>query len=425
MYDFEHGPMPDFPLEEPYYKDNGLLWTSPYNFEFEDKSKRRESVEIHDVTLRDGDQTPGVVLLEDERVRIADALAEMGVQRIEAGMPLAGKHVENAMRRMVERKYPKTKVYAFIRAVKSDAELAVDIGCDGAIIEYTANPYIIKYAYQKSPSEVRDMLVTTINTAKEAGLDVSFMGWDWMRAPIEYTKWLIGELVKKTALDGIVIVDTYGSCTPEAVEEMTKRFHDWYPNLRLEFHGHNDNGCGVANCVAAVRGGAEVLHGAVAGLGERCGNVATEEIAVMFELHKNVRTGIDLTKLYNTGHLVSTISKIPIYDNKPVLGRRPYMAESGVALDIAYKLRNSDKNVKNLSIAIDPSLIGRPDDLEYVLGKSSGRNSIKLFLDKYGITATDEQIKEILEMVEAEAMVTKDLVSQATFRQFVAKVCGK
>ena len=415
MYDFEHGAMPDFPLEEPYYKGDGLLWTSKYNFDFEDKSKRRENVVIHDVTLRDGDQTPGVVLLEEERVRIADALAEMGVPRIEAGMPMVGKHVENAMRRMV----------AFIRAMKSDAELAVDIGCDGVIVEYTVNPIIIKYAYKKTPSEVRDMLVEAINTAKAAGLDATFMGWDWFRTPIEYTKWLVGELVSKTAMDGLVLVDTYGCATPEAVEEMTTRFHEWFPSLRLEFHGHNDMGCGNANCLAAVRGGAEVVHGAIHGLGERCGNVATEELAVMFELHKNMRTGIDLTKLYNVGHLVSTISKVPIYDNKPILGRRPYMAESGVAMDIAYKLSNSDRNVKNLNIAVDPSLIGRPDDLEFVLGKSSGKNSIKLFLDKYGIEATNEQIQEILDMVKAEAMVTKDLVSEGAFRQFVTKVCGK
>ena len=425
MYDFEHGAMPDFPLEEPYYKGDGLLWTSKYNFDFEDKSKRRENVVIHDVTLRDGDQTPGVVLLEEERVRIADALAEMGVPRIEAGMPMVGKHVENAMRRMVARKYPKSKIYAFIRAMKSDAELAVDIGCDGVIVEYTVNPIIIKYAYKKTPSEVRDMLVEAINTAKAAGLDATFMGWDWFRTPIEYTKWLVGELVSKTAMDSLVLVDTYGCATPEAVEEMTARFHEWFPSLRLEFHGHNDLGCGNANCLAAVRGGAEVVHGAIHGLGERCGNVATEELAVMFELHKNMRTGIDLTKLYNVGHLVSTISKVPIYDNKPVLGRRPYMAESGVAMDIAYKLSNSDRNVKNLNIAVDPSLIGRPDDLEFVLGKSSGKNSIKLFLDKYGIEATNEQIQEILDMVKAEAMVTKDLVSEGAFRQFVTKVCGK
>ena len=101
------------------------------------------------------------------------------------------------------------------------------------------------------------------------------------------------------------------------------------------------------------------------------------------------------------------------------------MAESCVAMDIAYKLSNSDRNVKNLNIAIDPSLIGRPDDLEFVLGKSSGKNSIKLFLDKYGIEATNEQIQEILDMVKAEAMVTKDLVSEGAFRQFVTKVCGK
>ena len=425
MYDFEHGAMPDFPLEEPYYKGDGLLWTSKYNFDFEDKSKRRENVVIHDVTLRDGDQTPGVVLLEEERVRIADALAEMGVPRIEAGMPMVGKHVENAMRRMVARNYPHSKIYGFARAVIGDVDLCKDVGCQGIIIEYCVNPIIIKYAYKKTPSEVRDMLVEAINTAKAAGLDATFMGWDWFRTPIEYTKWLVGELVSKTAMDGLVLVDTYGCATPEAVEEMTARFHEWFPSLRLEFHGHNDLGCGNANCLAAVRGGAEVVHGAIHGLGERCGNVATEELAVMFELHKNMRTGIDLTKLYNVGHLVSTISKVPIYDNKPVLGRRPYMAESGVAMDIAYKLSNSDRNVKNLNIAVDPSLIGRPDDLEFVLGKSSGKNSIKLFLDKYGIEATNEQIQEILDMVKAEAMVTKDLVSEGAFRQFVTKVCGK
>lgn len=195
MYDFEHGAMPDFPLEEPYYKGDGLLWTSKYNFDFEDKSKRRENVIIHDVTLRDGDQTPGVVLLEEERVRIADALAEMGVPRIEAGMPAVGKHVENAMRRMVARKYPKSKIYAFVRAMKSDVDLAVDIGCDGVIVEYTVNPIIIKYAYKKTPVEVRDMLVKAINTAKAAGLDTTFMGWDWFRTPIEYSKWLVSELV--------------------------------------------------------------------------------------------------------------------------------------------------------------------------------------------------------------------------------------
>lgn len=420
----ENAPMPDFPLEEPYYRENAL-WTSMYNWMFEDKSKRREHVTIHDVTLRDGDQTPGVVLLEDERVRIGDALAEMRVPRIEAGMPVVGKRVENAMRRMVEKKYPHSKIYAFSRALVSDIDLALDIGCDGTIVEYTVNPYIIKHAYRKTPSEVLDMLVSAINRAKDGGMDAAFMGWDWFRTPLEYTKWLVDGLTKKTAMDGLVLVDTYGSATPEAVEGMVERFHDWFPKLRLEFHGHNDIGCGNANCLAAVRAGAEVVHTAVHGLGERCGNVSTEEMAVILALHKGVDTGMDLTKLYPTGKLVSTISKVPIHDNKPVLGKRPYMAESGIAMDIAYKLsHNSEQQITNLNITVEPWVIGRNDDVEFVLGKSSGKNSIRLFLDKNGLTATDEQVAQILDMVQQEALVTKSLVPEETFLRFAEIVCS-
>ncbi|MBQ3132492.1 MAG: hypothetical protein IJC24_07265 [Clostridia bacterium] len=417
--------MPDFPLEEPYYKENDV-WTSKFNFDFEDKSKRKDFVTIHDVTLRDGDQTPGVVMLEDERVRIGDALAKMRVPRIEAGMPIVGKRVENAMRRMVAKKYEYSKIYAFCRAHPADIDLALDIGCQGAIVEYTTNPYIIKYAYKKSPSEVLQMLVTAVNKAKEGGLDVAFMGWDWFRTPLEYTRWLVDGLNNKTDIDGIVLVDTYGSATPEAVEEMFCRFHDWYPNLRLEFHGHNDIGCGNANCLAAVRGGADVVHTAVHGLGERCGNVATEEMAVIFEKHKKVSTGMDLTQLYPTGKLVSTISKVPIHDNKPVLGNRPYQAESGVGMDIAYKLSHNDRfQISNMNITVEPSLIGRTDDVEYVLGKSSGKNSIRLFLDKYNIEADEDQVKEILDMVQEEALVTKALVPEDTFLQFVNTVLNR
>lgn len=416
---------PDYPLEKPYYEENHL-WTSMYNWEFEDKSKRKDFVTIHDVTLRDGDQTPGVVMLEDERVRIGDALAKMRVPRIEAGMPAVGKQVENAMRRMVDHKYSDSKIYGFCRAMAKDVELAVDIGCQGVIVEYTTNPYIIKHAYRKGPEEVLGMLTEAINCAKDHGLDAAFMGWDWFRTPLEYTKWLVDGLTKKSGIDGVVLVDTYGCATPEAVEGMVLRFREWFPDLRLEFHGHNDIGCGNANCLAAIRGGADVVHTAVHGLGERCGNVSTEEMAVILEKHKGVHTGMDLTQLYPTGKLVSTIAKVPIHDNKPVLGKRPYMAESGVGMDIAYKLsHNADKQVSNLNITVEPSDIGRRDDVEYVLGKSSGKNSIRLFLDKHGIEANEDQVKEILDMVHAEAFVTKSLVPEETFLQFVDTVLSR
>lgn len=101
--------IPDYELKEPFYIED-IKWTSKHNWDLEDKSKRRDYIEIHDVTLRDGDQTPGSVFLEDERVRIADALAELKIPRIEAGMPVVSKVVENAMRRMVAKKYHHTKI---------------------------------------------------------------------------------------------------------------------------------------------------------------------------------------------------------------------------------------------------------------------------------------------------------------------------
>lgn len=413
--------IPDYKLCEPFYKE-GEKWTTRHNFELE--KKHVENITIYDVTLRDGDQTPGSVFLEDERLRIADALAELKVPRIEAGMPNVSKAVENAMRRMVARHYPDTKIYSFIRAVEADVDLSRDIGCDGIIIEYCVNPVIIKHAYKKSPEWVVSNLIRCINHAKDVGFeDVAFMGWDWFRTPIEFTKLLIQELYDKTQLDGLVIVDTYGSSTPDAVEEMFRLFHSWFPRLRLEFHGHNDNGCGVANCLAAMWGGAEVIHTALNGMGERCGNVPTEDIAVLCEIHKGIRTGLDIRKLAPVCIVTSEISQIPIPAGKSVMGTRPLCIESGVSLDIEYKMMNNkDYKVTNIYDSFSPDLIGRNDKIHPVLGKNSGKSSINLMLEEFGMTATNEQVVKILEKVKAEAYVTKRGVSNDMFLKFVRDV---
>lgn len=411
----------DYDMCEPFYKED-IKWTSRHNFELE--KQHLDSVIIHDVTLRDGDQTPGSAFLEDERVRIADALAELKVPRIEAGMPTVSKVVENAMRRMVARKYPESKIYGFARAMIGDIDVCLDIGCDGIIVEYCVNPIIIKYAYAKTPQEVMNNLIKSINYAKEKGVeDVAFMGWDWFRTPIEFTRSMIAELYENTELDGLVIVDTYGCGTPDAVEEMFRRFKEWFPRLRLEFHGHTDNGCGVANCLAAMWGGAEVIHTAVNGLGERCGNIPTEELAVLMEMHKGIKTGMNLAKLAPLCNVVSAISGFPFAPNKPVMGDRPLEMESGVSMDIEYKLnRVKDYRVTNTYITVSPSVVGRREEVHPVLGKSCGKSSIRLILDKYKVTVSDDELETILAMVKDEAYVTKGMVSEDMLLEFVEKV---
>lgn len=413
--------VPDYFMGEPFYKENEK-WTTRFNFEFE--KKHIDKVIIHDVTLRDGDQTPGSVFLEDERVRIADALAEMKVPRIEAGLPTVSKAVENAMRRMVAKNYPYSQIYGFARAVKGDIDLCKDIGCEGIIIEYCVNPVIIKYAYKKTPQWVAKSLIDGINYAKSIGFkDVAFMGWDWFRTPVEFTKPLIREIYDHTELDGLVIVDTYGSSTPDAVEEMFRIFKTEFPRLRLEFHGHTDNGCGDANCLAALWGGAEVIHTSINGMGERCGNNPTEEVAVLMEVHKGIRTGMDLTKLAPACNVVSTISRIPIPANKPVMGTRALEIESGISLDIEYKMANNPEyTVTNIYNTVSPSVSGRIEKVHPVLGKNSGKSSIKLMLEQYDLSATEDEIAKILEKVKAESFVTKSGVSDDMFLKFVKEI---
>ncbi|MBR3185268.1 MAG: hypothetical protein IKF48_03935 [Oscillospiraceae bacterium] len=413
--------IPAYELKAPYYVP-GKVWTSPFNYDF--GIPMPEKATIYDVTLRDGDQTPGVVFREDERVRIAQALAEMGLSRIEAGMPVVSKEVENSMRRMVDMKFPNTKIYAFNRAVTRDVELSADIGVDGSIIEYLVNPEIIKYAYHDTMDSVLEKIIPAVNLAKDKGMDVAFMGWDWFRSPIEFTRWLVGELYERTALDGLVMVDTFGCATPDAVGGMFRRFKDWFPRLRLEFHGHNDLNLANANALAALANGADVVHGAILGLGDRCGNTSTEEMAVILECHKGVKTGLRLDKIASTASLVSSISGVKPHDNKPVLGTRPFLVEAGVGIDLGYKLKMQNREQPQFGMAVAPAVVGRTDSPRFVLGKSSGKSTIRMALLEHGLEADDEQVKEMLRRVIDEAIVTKSLISDAQFLDIYHKVCG-
>jgi len=412
--------IPDYYLGAPFYTQ-GKMWTSMHNFEMEDKSKRPQSVQIHDVTLRDGEQTPGVTFRADERYRIAEALNELGVARIEAGMPIISQEVRDAIKKMVNAGF-NSKIYSFTRAHPDDVKLSVDLGVDGIIVEHTINPVTCKTAYGLTAEKMLERLISSINYATDNGCkDVIFMGWDWFRAPLAWSTYLIDNLVESTKLNGVVIVDTFSSTTPDAVGKMFELFTQRYPELRFEFHGHNDIGMANANCLAACYNGASVIHTAMNGLGERCGNCATEEAAVVFQCHKGIDCGIDLSKIDSTAKLVENISKLPIYPNKQIIGTRPYALESGVGTDVRLKLKNS--SIAPVG-AIVPSVIGRTDveDVEFLLGKNSGKASIKLFLAKHGLEADAEEIKEILRLVKEEGMVTKALVSDAQFLNIVRKV---
>jgi len=407
-----------YPLTGTPFFDNEKKWVSPMNFLPEAMEGFPESVYIYDVTLRDGEQTPGVTFREDERIRIACALAELGVKRIEAAMPITSQGAVNALKRLVKMNLP-AEIVSFARAHKDDINLTIECGCKYILIEHSVNPYFCEMAYKLDQDALVERIVTSIKMAKDAGMHATFMGWDFTRAPLEYSKQVYEKVFAAVRPDALALVDTYACATPFAIEFVFKKFREWFPFMPLEFHVHNDFGLGVASSMAAVKAGAVGIHTAMNGIGERTGNVATEEIAGAFEILMGIKTGVNLEKIYETAQLVAEVSKVPIHPAKPIIGGRLFDIESGVVSH--YTSIMQAKGIKPVPVPFMPSLVGR-EPMKYVIGKGSGRVTVEYYLEKNGMQATTEQIEKILEKIKEEAYITKSLISESQFIKFAQQV---
>ena len=411
--------IPDYPLQgTPWYKE-GYYLVSPHNTLLVDSSNDPSFVAIHDVTLRDGEQTPGITFTEDERVYIGELLSDLNVSRIEAGMPIVSDVQFNAMKRLAQKNL-KSEIYGFARAVKKDVELVSATGASGIIIEHCVNPHTCKYGYNLKPEELVKRMVSSIKRAHELDLKTVFMGWDWFRAPVDFTLWLVDAILQETDLDGLAIVDTVGCTLPDAVEGLFKIFHEQFPQLPLEFHGHNDFNLGIACAVSAIKGGASVIHTSMNALGERTGNTATEEVVACLEILKHINTGVDMSQIDRASRVVSEISKIPIHSSKPLLGERNYIVESGVATHLMLSL--GDNATDPSYGAFSSKIIGRDPKELIRLGKNSGKSSIELILKKHNITYNDEIVNKVLELVKREGIITKAIVSEESFLELVKRV---
>lgn len=405
----------EFPLydlqNKSFYKE-GKYWIPPVNHFPEVLEGYPRTAQIHDVTLRDGEQTPGVTFTEDERVRIAECLNDIGVARIEAGMPVVSETQMRALKRIAKAGH-RSMITAFARANPKDIQLALESGCQGVIVEHAMNPYFNKICYKLTPGMLVERITTSLKAAKSAGLFTVFMGWDWFRSPIDYTHWVVDRVMNEVQFDALTIVDTYGSATPDSVAYMFKKFHGWFPDLQLEFHGHNDSSLGVACGLAALKNGAQVVHTSLNGLGGRSGNVATEEFANAAQTLYQIDCGIHMDRIYPNARILSEISKMPIASGKCIIGTRPYEIETGISTHVVRTF--SPMGINPIQTSYDPSYFGIPGGMQFVLGKNSGTASIEIFLDKYGLSATKDQINAILDKLKAEAMVTKALISETQF----------
>lgn len=401
---------------EPWKTDQ--WFSSPWNYlpEVTEGFQPAENIEIHDVTLRDGEQQAGIEFTADDKVRIAEALAEAGVHRIEAGLPAVSPADQEAVRRIVDADLP-TDVYAFSRCMIPDVDLAVDTGAKGVVMEVPASHHLIEKAYQWPVERAIEASVEATKHAHENGLQVTFFPIDATRSSMTQLLDDLEEVATNGHVDKIALVDTFGVTSPHAIQYYTRRVKERF-DVPLETHFHMDFGMGVANSIIAAMEGASVIHTTVSGLGERAGNAPTEETVLALLTMYGLDLGIKTEEFTNIARLVADLSGVEQPGNRPITGDMLYNVESGI---IATWVKNVGDDLIE-PFPYRPELVGQPAP-EIVLGKGSGLDSVAIWLGRHGIyDAETKEIEAILAEVKGQSLAKKGLLDDDEFLDIVREI---
>jgi 2-isopropylmalate synthase len=366
-------------------------------------------VRIFDTTLRDGEQAPGFSMSAPEKVRIARQLESLGVDIIESGFPISS-HGDLEGVRAVTREIRNCTVAALARAKRDDIDVVLD-GLKGAArprvhIVLATSDLHLHYKLRMTREQALEAISTNVRYARERCAEVEFSAEDASRTDMDYLCEAVGTAVKAGATI-INLPDTVGYALPDEYEAMFRRiidFLDGAPGRILSAHCHNDLGMGVANSLAAIRGGARQLQLTINGIGERAGNAALEEVAVALRVRQaslGVTTNLRLDKLYATSQLLTEITGVPVAPNKAVVGSNAFAHEAGIHQDGILK------NPLTYEI-ISPEAVGVPKR-QLVLGKHSGRNALRTALVEIGYTPTPEELDECYKRVSTLADKSKNV----------------
>ena len=299
-----------------------LIWTGSLN----DPYAIRGSVGLYDTTLRDGEQTVGVVLDPDEKLEIARLLDDLGVDRIEAGFPRVSDDDWQAVAKIAAAGL-RAEVWGFSRAVPADLEALVELGVQYSVIE----------------SPISDLKLDAIGVSRETMLE-RIAKRDALRRRARHPRGVLRRRldarrpaffgqVYQTAVEAgakeVVVVDTLGIASPEAVRDLVGATLQYVDGLPVHFHGHNDFGLATASAVAAVRAGATWVHGTINGMGERAGNANLGEVALTLRALYGVETNLRLDRIRAVAERVRELSGYELEPWKPVTGETLYRRESG------------------------------------------------------------------------------------------------
>jgi isopropylmalate/homocitrate/citramalate synthase len=393
---------------------NSKIWVSEFNGRPEIRSAYpKATIRFYDTTLRDGEQTVGVVLSPQQKLEIAHKLDELGIGRIEAGFPRVSAEDAEAIQ-LMQKAGIKAELWGFSRAVKADVEELVKLNLQFSVIEAPVSDIKLK-AYGISREDVLRRIRDAVSAATQAGITVAFFPVDGTRTELDFLK-----TVYRTALEAgareLVLVDTIGACGPEAVEYLTRQLRELAgPGVPVHFHGHNDFGMATACALAAVRGGATWIQGTINGMGERAGNADIAEIALALRCLYDVPVELNLEKAREVSEAVSRAAGYTLDAWRPLVGQNLFMRESG-AVATQFHLPQAIEPYSSEMVHAERRM---------VLGKKSGPDSIDLKCKELGITLTPDQRGAALAAVKKAAVKEAangkpGLVSDEQFRQILA-----
>jgi len=384
--------------------DRDQVWTGELN-RLALEPQPAGPIGLYDTTLRDGEQTVGVVLGPADKLEIARALDDAGVDRIEAGFPRVSEEDAEAIR-LIAGAGLRAEVWGFSRAVPADVEALVDLGVGAAVIESPISDLKLE-ALGVSREKMLARIASAVSFATRNGITVAFFGVDSTRAELAFYRRAYETAVEAGATE-VVAVDTIGVATPEAAAYLVGRTVEWL-DVPVHWHGHNDFGLATAAAVAAVQAGATWVHGTVNGMGERAGNANLLEVALALEALYGIGTRLDLTKARALAELVRERSGYRLEPWKPLTGENLFTRESGA---VASQFHDPP--------SIEPyssDLVGAERSI--VLGKKSGLDSIRLKAEELGLEVPPERYPELLAEVKRQGAEAGRLVSDLEFRAIV------
>jgi len=354
------------------------------------------NLQVYDVTLRDGEQTPYVAFSIEEKKNIAKILKELGFKYIEAGFPAASDDEFFSVKEIVDLNLG-IDVYAFSRLNKKDIDLAINCGVKHLVLFLPGTDIHLKNKLKLSFDEALIKLKESIAYAKQKDLFVRFGCEDASRTSYEQLIKLYQAAISE-GVDMVTFADTLGIMTPLSMYKVIKDLKKDL-NIPLAVHCHNDYGLGLANTISAIEAGIDQVHVSLNGLGERSGNVSFEELIITLLIQFKTDLGFSTKKIYEISKKIYSIANLPTPYNKPIIGETAFQHESGIHVQgIMADVRTYQP--------FPPELVGRENEI--ILGKHSGISNVKYILSRnIDKIYSEECLTEAVSVIKKRALEKK------------------